>query len=61
MNSTVSFFQDKPRDHDCKNALVGAVACPLRGDRTPEMELIVQAESSREPDGAHMVDPARLF
>ncbi len=29
--------------------------------RTPEMELIAQSKSSREPDGAHMVDLVRAL
>jgi len=33
----------------------------VRGDRTPEMELIAQSRSSREPDGAHMIDLARAL
>lgn len=33
----------------------------LHGDRTPEMELIAQSVSSREPDGAHMIDLARAL
>lgn len=33
----------------------------LRGDRTPEMEVIAQSKSSREPGGAHMVDLVRAL
>jgi len=33
----------------------------LRGDRTPEIELIAQSESSTEPGGAHMIDLVRAL
>lgn len=33
----------------------------VRGDRTPEMELIAQSVSSVEPGGAHMIDLARAL
>jgi len=33
----------------------------VRGERTPEMELITQSKSSREPGGAHMIDLARAL
>jgi hypothetical protein len=33
----------------------------LRRDGTPEIELIAQSESSREPGGAHMIDLVRAL
>jgi hypothetical protein len=33
----------------------------VRGDRTPEMELIAQSRSSQEPGGAQMIDLARAL
>jgi len=33
----------------------------IRGDRTPEMELIARSESSTEPGGAHMIDLVRAL
>jgi len=33
----------------------------IRGDRTPEIELIAQSESSTEPGGAHMIDLVRAL
>jgi hypothetical protein len=33
----------------------------VRGDRTPEIELIAQGESSTEPGGARMIDLARAL
>jgi hypothetical protein len=33
----------------------------VRGDRTPEMELIAQSVSSIEPHGAHMIDLVRAL
>jgi hypothetical protein len=33
----------------------------VRGDRTPEMELIARSQSSTEPDGAHMIDLVRAL
>ena len=33
----------------------------VRGDRTPEMELVARSVSSIEPGGAHMIDLARAF
>jgi hypothetical protein len=33
----------------------------IRGDRTPEVELIARSISSTEPDGAHMIDLARAL
>jgi hypothetical protein len=33
----------------------------IRGERTPEMELISQSISSVEPGGAHMIDLARAL
>lgn len=33
----------------------------IKGDRTPEIELIAQSKGSREPDGAHMIDLARAL
>jgi hypothetical protein len=33
----------------------------IRGDRTPEIELIAQSKSSREPGGAHMIDLMRAL
>jgi hypothetical protein len=33
----------------------------VRGDRTPEMELVAQSVSSAEPGGAHMVDLVRAL
>jgi hypothetical protein len=37
------------------------VARAVRGDRTPEMELISQSISSVEPGGAHLIDLARAL
>jgi len=33
----------------------------IRGDRTPEIELIAQSESSTEPGGAYMIDLVRAL
>lgn len=33
----------------------------LRGDRTPQKELIARSISSTEPDGAHMIEPGAPF
>ncbi len=33
----------------------------VRGDRTPEVEMIAQSISATEPDGAHLVDLARAL
>ena len=33
----------------------------VRGDRTPEMELVARSVSSSEPGGAHMVDLVRAL
>ena len=33
----------------------------LRGDRTPELELIAQSISSTEPGGGYMLDLTRAF
>jgi len=33
----------------------------VRGDRTPEMELIARSRSSTEPGGAHMIDLVRAL
>lgn len=33
----------------------------IRGDRTPEIELIAQSESSTEPGGSHMIDLVRAL
>jgi hypothetical protein len=33
----------------------------VRGDRTPEMELVARSVSSIEPGGAHMIDLARAL
>ena len=33
----------------------------VRGDRTPEMDLVARSVSSREPDGAHMIDLVRAL
>jgi hypothetical protein len=33
----------------------------VRGDRTPEMELIARSQSSTEPGGAHMIDLVRAL
>jgi hypothetical protein len=33
----------------------------LRGDRTPEMELVAKSISSFEPGGGHMLDIVRAF
>ena len=33
----------------------------VRGDRTPEVEMIAESVSSTEPDGAHLVDLARAL
>jgi hypothetical protein len=33
----------------------------VRGDRTPEMELIARSTSSSEPGGAHMIDLVRAL
>ena len=33
----------------------------VRGDRTPEVELIAQSISSTEPDGGQMIDLARAL
>jgi hypothetical protein len=33
----------------------------VRGDRTPEIELIAQSKSSTELGGAHMIDLARAL
>jgi len=33
----------------------------VRGDWTPEIELIAQSVSSTEPEGAHMIDLARAL
>jgi hypothetical protein len=41
--------------------VLGLVGRAVRGDRTPEMELIAQSISSVEPGGAHMIDLARAL
>lgn len=41
--------------------VLGLLGRALRGDRTPEMELISQSISSVEPGGAHMIDLARAL
>jgi|ERR1700722_7746182 hypothetical protein len=41
--------------------LFGLVLHALRGDPTPEMELIAQSISSFEPGGSHMLDIVRAF
>jgi len=33
----------------------------VRGNRTPEMELIARSQSSTEPGGAHMIDLVRAL
>ena len=33
----------------------------VRGERTPEMELVARSVSSTEPGGAHMVDLVRAL
>jgi hypothetical protein len=33
----------------------------VRGDRTPEIELIARSQSSTEPGGAHMIDLVRAL
>jgi hypothetical protein len=33
----------------------------VRGDRTPEMDLIARSQSSTEPGGAHMIDLVRAL
>lgn len=43
--------------HDARRLLGRA----LRGDRTPEMELVARSVSSTEPDGARMIDLARAL
>jgi hypothetical protein len=41
--------------------VLGLLAKAVRGDRTPEVELLAQSVSSTEPDGAHLVDLARAI
>ena len=41
--------------------VLGLLSRAVRGDRTPEMELIARSESSTEPDGAHMIDLVRAL
>src|ERR1035438_8741164 len=37
------------------------LARAVRGDRTPEMDLIAQSVGSAEPGGAHMIDLVRAL
>ena len=37
------------------------LSCVLRGDRTPQVELLGQSISSREPGSGHMLDLARAI
>ena len=37
------------------------LARAVRGDRTPEMELIAKSVGSAEPGGAHMIDLVRAL
>ena len=39
----------------------GLLGRAVRGDRTPEMELVAGSVSSTEPDGAHMIDLVRAL
>jgi hypothetical protein len=41
--------------------VIGLLGRAVRGDRTPEMELIARSVSSTEPYGAHMIDLARAL
>ena len=41
--------------------LLDLVMRSVRGDRTPELELIAQSISSTEPGGGHMLDLVRTF
>jgi hypothetical protein len=41
--------------------VLGLLGRAVRGERTPEMELIARSISSREPDGAHMIDLVRAL
>ena len=45
----------------CNDYVLDLVARTVRGDRTPEMELIAQSISSAEPGGGHMIDLVRAF
>ncbi|HEX4133080.1 MAG TPA: hypothetical protein VHY84_00555 [Bryobacteraceae bacterium] len=44
----------------CHN-VTGRLWRAVRGERTPETELIARSISSTEPDGAHMIDLARAL
>ena len=41
--------------------VLGLLGLAVRGERTPEMELTARSVSSREPDGAHMIDLVRAL
>lgn len=41
--------------------VLGLLSRAVRGNRTLEIELIAQSESSKEPGGAHMIDLARAL
>ena len=43
------------------NYVLDIMMCALNGERVREMELIARSISSDEPNGAHMVDVARLL
>jgi hypothetical protein len=41
--------------------VLGLLSRAVRGDRTPEMELVARSRSSTEPGGAHMIDLVRAL
>jgi len=41
--------------------VLGLLGRAVRGDRTPDMELIARSQSSAEPGGAHMIDLLRAL
>jgi hypothetical protein len=41
--------------------VLGLLGRAVRGDWTPEMELIARSQSSAEPGGAHMIDLVRAL
>jgi hypothetical protein len=41
--------------------VLGLLGRAVRGDRTPEMELVAQSISSAEPGAAHMIDLVRAL
>ena len=41
--------------------VLGLLGLAVRGERTPEMELIARSVSFREPAGAHMIDLVRAL